>query len=159
MKRIKNERGFRVCVFSPGDGMLQRWSEHLQKWRAAAPARRKLAHATAWYLDAEARSRRPLYGMHALAIFTERVLWEALTKCDPEGREVASARRAFLAVRKKMSQMKYRESSHRAERRYLRSCVARCAALAKKAYLLVKGGEPDEINHGRGRPRKDAENE
>ena len=148
MKRVKDEKGFKRYVFSPGDGMLKRWAEHLQKWRAVAPARRKLAHAAAWYLDADARARRPLYGLHALAIFTERILWEALTRYDPDGREVASSRRAFLAVRKKMAQMRYRGGKNGRvtsvpEKSYLRSSVTRCVALAGKAFRLVQGVETE----------------
>ena len=158
MERKKTERGF-VYVFAAGDGMRRRWSADLQKWRAEAPARRKLAHAASWYLDAEARSRRPLYGLQALAAFTERLLWDALSRRDQEGREVASARRAFLTVRRKMAQMKYRNPAHVAEKRYLRSSVARCVELARRAYVLVKGGLPEEVNCGRGRPRKDRTNE
>lgn len=156
MKKVKTDRGLVVYVFGAGDGMQRRWADDLQWWRAVAPARRRLAHPAAWYLDAEARARRPLYGLKALALFTERLLWDALSRHDPDGREAVSARRAFMAVRRKMAQMQYRRASWKAERRYLRSCVARCAALARKAYVLVKGGAPEDVNYGRGRPRKDA---
>lgn len=142
MRKVEGKNGFKTLVFGRGDGMLVRWADSLQGWRAVAPERRRLAHAAAWYLDAEARSRRPLYGLQALAIFAERTLWEALTRCSPDGREVASARRAFLTVRRKLSQMRYRGRNGRIQNkddvRYLRSSVAVCARLAAKAHALVK---------------------
>lgn len=143
MKKVRLENGFSTLVFSRGDGLRVRWAEHLQKWRLSAPVRRRLAHPPAWYLDAEARSQRPTYGLVAVAIFCERVLWEALTHCDQDGREVACARRAFLTVRRKMGQMKYRGGKDRFYRadevRYMKSSVAVCIARAAKAYGFVRG--------------------
>lgn len=141
MKIEVEKNGFKVRTFSAGDGMLVRWSDSLQQWRARSPARRKLAHAASWYLDAEARARRPLYGLQSLAIFAERLLYEAMRRHDVNGREVASAQRAFVTVQRKMAQMKYRHCSHVAEMRYLRSSVRRCAELCAKAYRIVNGRE------------------
>ena len=142
MKKEKLKNGFTRLVFGRGDGMQKRWADSMQKWRAEAPAKRHLAHPLGWYLDAEARSRRPVYGLLSTAIFAERVLWEALTSCNPDGREVASARRAFLFVRRKMEQMRYRghggRIQNRTEQRYLRSSVSQGIELAKKAWALVE---------------------
>lgn len=142
MKKEKLKNGFTRLVFGRGDGVLKRWTDSMQKWRAEAPAKRHLSHPVGWYLDADARSKRPVYGLLSTAIFTERVLWEALTTCDPNGREVASARRAFLFVRRKMEQMRYRGRNgriqNRTEQRYLRSSVSQGIELAKKAWALVE---------------------
>lgn len=142
MLREKKKNGFDRLVFEAGDGVLRRWSQCMEDWRLVQPERRNLPHPRMWYLDEARLSRRPVFGIYSLGIFAERLLWEAYrTSGGDVTREVVAARRFYLAVRKRMAQMRYRGSRGRIQKRsdvmYLKSSVSYLVGLAARANARV----------------------
>ena len=141
MTKEKSKNGFSRLVFEAGDGVLRRWSQCLEEWRLVQPEKRNLPHPRGWYLDEARLSRRPVFGLFSLGIFAERLLWEAYRTCGDGSREAVAAKRLYLAVRKRMAQMRYRGSNGRIQKRsdvlYLKSSIAFLVPIAARANARV----------------------
>lgn len=145
MKKRMKPNGFTVLEFEKGDGLLRRWSDVMQPWRAVSPEKKRLAHPYAWYLEEANLLARPVIGMLSIGRFAEHILWRAMKEC-PGTRAYYKAARLMRTVQRKMAQLQYRATNGRVRRlvwrQYLKVSVRNLVALAKAAAdaLGTEGG-------------------
>lgn len=122
-------------TYEAGDGVRRRFHDALDPTRYEFPRKGLVHHPRSWYLS-EAPTRRPVFGVYAMASFAEDMLWRA--KFGKAGRipRIEDALPFFSATR---AALQNTLSTYRIDRRLtaketetLRRVVARLVVRARK---------------------------
>ncbi len=123
------------------DGMRRRFRSALDPRRFEYPRRTALNHRIGWYLDGSGPSRRPVFGIYALASFAEYVLHFARFGKRTQRTALPVAARFFAETRREVQNVL---STYHIDKKvpasgvaHLRDVVARLVEHGRAAYEAV----------------------